>query len=121
MLPGSAHLLAGRAAAGTALLLTWGLGLALLAWLRADVAGALAAGAPFEDRLAAGSLLLLLTARFLSLPPRLNLGQQFDIELEVTNPGGSRVLGVKPEASTSVGSTVISCKSVCHNWPSPHW
>jgi peptide/nickel transport system permease protein len=60
VLPGSAHLLAGRAAAGTALILAWGLGLALLAWLRADVAGALAAGSPFEDRLAAGSLLLLL-------------------------------------------------------------
>jgi peptide/nickel transport system permease protein len=60
LLPGSAHLLAGRVAAGLGLLLTWGLGLGLLTWLRPDVRAALRAGADLDARIAAGSLLLLL-------------------------------------------------------------
>ena len=39
-----------------------------------------------------------LVARFSPLPTSINLGQTFDVELEVTNPGGHPVLGVKPDA-----------------------
>jgi hypothetical protein len=53
----------------------------------------------------------LLTARFLPLPERINLGQPFDIELEVTNTGGSTVLGVKPVASTSANTGQVTLVS----------
>ncbi len=39
-----------------------------------------------------------LVARFSPLPTSIGLGQTFDVELEVTNPGGHPVLGVKPDA-----------------------
>ncbi|MFY0568133.1 hypothetical protein ACN28E_30465 [Archangium lansingense] len=45
-----------------------------------------------------------LVARFFPLPASVNVGQEFDIELEVTNPGDVAVLGVKPEATGSSGT-----------------
>jgi hypothetical protein len=49
---------------------------------------------PLWIRPSPGSLM----ARFSSLPTNVALGQTFDVELEVTNPGGHPVLGVKPDA-----------------------
>jgi hypothetical protein len=39
-----------------------------------------------------------LVARFSPLPTSIAVGQTFDVEFEVTNPGGHPVLGVKPDA-----------------------
>ena len=39
-----------------------------------------------------------LVARFSPLPTTVALGQTFDVALEVTNPGGHPVLGVRPDA-----------------------
>ncbi|HEX8436446.1 hypothetical protein, partial [Archangium sp.] len=113
--PGPADILAGEST-----LFTWELGttapgevrFSLEAWGRESELGAelgvsgVEAG-PLRIRPTPG----LLTARFLLLPERINLGQQFDIELEVTNPGGSPVLGVKLEAATSVGTGQVTLVS----------
>lgn len=45
-----------------------------------------------------------LTARFFPVPERVDLGKTFDIALEVTNPGGHPVRGVRPEAMGSSGT-----------------
>lgn len=48
-----------------------------------------------------------LSARFASVPTSVNVGQPFDIELEVRNPGESTVLGVKPEGVGCASQVVL--------------
>lgn len=52
-----------------------------------------------------------LVARFLPVPESVNLGQTFDIELEVTNPGGHPVLGVTPAMMGASGTGGVVLES----------
>ena len=51
-----------------------------------------------------------LEARF-TVPARVNVGRIFDVELEVTNPGSSTVLGVRPVAMASSGEGRVALVS----------
>jgi hypothetical protein len=48
-----------------------------------------------------------LSPRFTSVPTSVNVGQLFDVELEVHNPGAATVLGVKPEGMGCTGQVVL--------------
>ncbi len=48
-----------------------------------------------------------LVARFSPLPRTVALGQTFDVELVVTNPGGHPVLGVRPDAYGYSGTGLV--------------
>jgi hypothetical protein len=58
-----------------------------------------------------------LTGHFLPLPTRVNLGQEFLIELEVTNPGDSALLGVVLERSSSTGTCAPELVPGTEPWP----
>ncbi|MGZ3459720.1 MAG: hypothetical protein ACXU86_14590, partial [Archangium sp.] len=52
-----------------------------------------------------------LEARFTRMPANVDVGQEFDAELEVTNTGDSTVLGVKLEAVSSSGAGQVTLLS----------
>ncbi|HZI03104.1 MAG TPA: hypothetical protein VEZ71_03725, partial [Archangium sp.] len=58
-----------------------------------------------------------LSARFASLPTRVNLGQEFVVELEVTNTGDSALLGVELEETSASGNCQPELVAGTEPWP----
>lgn len=58
-----------------------------------------------------------LVARFSSLPTSVNPGQEFVVELEVTNPGDSALLGVELAGASASGNCSPTLVSGTRPWP----
>jgi hypothetical protein len=58
-----------------------------------------------------------LTGHFLSLPTKVNLGQEFITEVEVTNRGDSALLGVVLERSSATGNCAPALVPGTEPWP----